>query len=802
MLDGGSNPHPANTSRINNQHNRLGEEGGGGRILTPKMLNATNSRSLRELLSNETSIHISPCESTLRPSTGMFRSDHSTTYFTTVTGRIIPTNSSPTPTWMMHQSQLPNICPTHLQQHSIDQPNTALFHHLSTSSPSHPTDTRKENAGLYPASAPVPSPALVDESNGYYSNPTSSTQQQRRRVTLPAHGRTPDLPFSAATTNRGSGGGGDGEITLAGQYQGCRERRRTVTSTTYVRPPDPGSSSSRFTSKQYYCNRVVDDDDNVKVNPGNRRQKEKKPRSPPPVKGKAPDPPSTPYHEVVKMMNNVQARSSPMTSFRRCVSLPACATTPKPQADSIPSDKVGAEDDTLMSPKSSSCSTSNSSSRRQIRRHSLPIISETEDDQTLCTTFTNSSQMSGRRILRTMMTKDYGSSHRSDTSSHSSQNEKLSQYQVGETLRDDSHSIAFTSSAQAWILLTKLPVNSPIFVKRTSREWTYATLISWIGDEHKYQEGEDTEGHAVNGEDSRCTLVASLHSTRNAKKVLKRDHWKKCIRLVNAKAVDGLDTATASPTSVAASNNNLSLETTYLSKTTPKEAIMISRSPSPNTIGSTRSSMSDLYSATNTVTSIMSSADTVADNPYVVRNLFPADSADGSAPEKCNTTRSPTMTTSLNNLHSKKVSWRLTQSVDNLDDNVSSNSDATPLRSGAIAISSSPGSDDNTSSHTSSDSPDFVNLHARHFWGSRRDRMRPSGMQHRTKPSSSNSLCDEKEVSQRMWCDSTCAPESGSVSDASGGSLWNALLDNNSRKEDIIPTLPSLSSARSCGAFD
>ena len=545
---------------------------------------------------------------------------------------------------------------------------------------------------------------------------------------------------------------------------------------------------------------------------------------PPPLtttaKGRAPDPPSTPYHELKMsssmVANHVPIRSSPTSSFRRCVSLPTKATCSQQQedckfrrCDSVPTaatcsqpqgDHKSNHQDLLVTVDSSSRSTFKSNT--PLRRPSLPIISEARHNLS-CLTMLNTSPKTMTRspFLHSKMMQDQSDvSHYDNHPSSDLKIEHCHPYQVGETLRDESHSIAFTSSAQAKILLSKLPVNSPLFVKRTSREWTYAIVVRWIDEQEQHPNVSDTEGYAVKEEELRSSsLVVSLHSTQNSRKVLNWNQWEKCLRLVNSQAVakDGVATITAaaSPTSVA--EGYVSLERSSFPQNSSKTIMIPSSAPSPNTISTARST----YSTANTVTSILSSADTIVGNPFVVRNLFPTVSVDD---REKNTSKSQTMVASLNKLHSKKVSWR------DLDD-VSSKSDATPVRSGAIA-SSWPGSDtDNTNSQTSSESPDTVNLHARHFWGSRRDRMRPRGI-HRNTPRSRGcvSLCGDKgRAQQRMWCDSTCAPESGSFSDASGGSVWNTLLDSNSRKEYdtvTIPTLPyyfptsaSYSSAR-CGA--
>jgi hypothetical protein len=437
--------------------------------------------------------------------------------------------------------------------------------------------------------------------------------------------------------------------------------------------------------------------------------------------------------------------------------------------------------------------------------------------------------------------------HTSSSSNEHTTTTTCHQYQVGEPLRDQSHSIAFTSSDQAWILLSKLPLNSPLFVKRTSREWTYATLVSWVDDEehppHDHHLYDDHDGGNGENEGAGYTsLVASLHSTRNVKKVLKKDRWEKCLRLVNANMVDadGLMTTTttaaaasttskavaASPTSVAAGNS--SGEALYPSDASSATMMNASTPSSSNTSSSYTKLISDLCSSANTVTSVDEDTGLADNHPFVVhnqsttrsvedselgdvvRNLFSEDSSNATAIDKPSPTtvgQSLTRSANLNNLHSKKVSWRLSHSLNDLanneDDAISSKTDATPLRSGAtIGSSSSPSGcslfDNHTrSSQTSSESsPDTVNLHARHFIGSRRERMRPRGMNRssnkprRSRSSGSISLCDESDRAQRVWCDSTCAPESGSISDACGGSVWETLVENKSRKEKGLPTLP------------
>ena len=95
------------------------------------------------------------------------------------------------------------------------------------------------------------------------------------------------------------------------------------------------------------------------------------------------------------------------------------------------------------------------------------------------------------------------------------------------------HSITFTSSCQASILLTKLPINSPLFVKRTNQEWTYAILVGKLKDSY----GD-------------MSLIVALDSSGKVKKILERSKWDRGIRLVYRNDVD------TSSLSIAATNNS------------------------------------------------------------------------------------------------------------------------------------------------------------------------------------------------------------------------------------------------------
>ncbi|KAL3816705.1 hypothetical protein ACHAXA_009144 [Cyclostephanos tholiformis] len=97
-------------------------------------------------------------------------------------------------------------------------------------------------------------------------------------------------------------------------------------------------------------------------------------------------------------------------------------------------------------------------------------------------------------------------------------------YRVGEALRREHHSIppsAFREDEFVHLLSSRMPLGSHLFVRRSIGAWTYAKLVR----RHK------------NGE----TLSVSLESTRDARKVLNKKYWWRCLRLVNDNAVVASD---------------------------------------------------------------------------------------------------------------------------------------------------------------------------------------------------------------------------------------------------------------------
>ena len=103
------------------------------------------------------------------------------------------------------------------------------------------------------------------------------------------------------------------------------------------------------------------------------------------------------------------------------------------------------------------------------------------------------------------------------------------QYQVGQTLRVEHHAVPFTSAEDALHHLSKLPLGSPLFVKRTSGKWTYASIV-----ERQVKDGD--------------SLIVSLDMKSDSHKILNRDCWVRCLRLFSSSAIKSTATATAADT--------------------------------------------------------------------------------------------------------------------------------------------------------------------------------------------------------------------------------------------------------------
>jgi len=109
-----------------------------------------------------------------------------------------------------------------------------------------------------------------------------------------------------------------------------------------------------------------------------------------------------------------------------------------------------------------------------------------------------------------------------ETRSSSHAGDLVVRYQVGDTRAHSAHSLPFSSESQASALLARLPLQTPLFVKRSDRNFTYSVLV----------ERRD------NGSGGGTSLVVAMNEGGRRRKVLERRHWETCLRLVNTRVVD------------------------------------------------------------------------------------------------------------------------------------------------------------------------------------------------------------------------------------------------------------------------
>jgi hypothetical protein len=140
------------------------------------------------------------------------------------------------------------------------------------------------------------------------------------------------------------------------------------------------------------------------------------------------------------------------------------------------------------------------------------------------------------------------------------------QYQVGQTLRAEHHAVPFTSVEDASHHLSTLSLGSPLFVKRTSGEWTYASLV-----ERQVKDGD--------------SLIVSLDTKSDSHKLLNRDCWVRCLRLVNSSAIttSAAVKSIATTTTADATPSSLS-RPAYADQTTVTEPLSNTSSSSHRTL--------------------------------------------------------------------------------------------------------------------------------------------------------------------------------------------------------------------------
>jgi len=105
--------------------------------------------------------------------------------------------------------------------------------------------------------------------------------------------------------------------------------------------------------------------------------------------------------------------------------------------------------------------------------------------------------------------------------------EEVVLYKVGDTLKCSTHSLRFSSTEQAAKVLSDVPINTPVFVKRTDRYWSYATLIERIRVENSQLTHVVVSLTNANGDEGGIMKTKIIQSNR----------WPVCLMIVNSRKV-------------------------------------------------------------------------------------------------------------------------------------------------------------------------------------------------------------------------------------------------------------------------
>ena len=106
--------------------------------------------------------------------------------------------------------------------------------------------------------------------------------------------------------------------------------------------------------------------------------------------------------------------------------------------------------------------------------------------------------------------------------------EGLVSYKVGDTLKYSTHSLRFSSTEQASKVLSDIPINTPLFAKRTDRYWSYATLIERIRDENSQLTHVVVSLTNANGNEGGGIMKT---------KIIQSNRWPICLMMVNSRKV-------------------------------------------------------------------------------------------------------------------------------------------------------------------------------------------------------------------------------------------------------------------------
>jgi hypothetical protein len=103
-------------------------------------------------------------------------------------------------------------------------------------------------------------------------------------------------------------------------------------------------------------------------------------------------------------------------------------------------------------------------------------------------------------------------------------------YKLGQAA-DARDIVRFRSVEQAHETLPTLPIGTPLFVKRSNREWTYARIVSYrrpdssVGDNDFHADDYWNEG-------KKNFIVVVLNEDHSMRKFIGKNKWYSCVRLV------------------------------------------------------------------------------------------------------------------------------------------------------------------------------------------------------------------------------------------------------------------------------
>ena len=100
-------------------------------------------------------------------------------------------------------------------------------------------------------------------------------------------------------------------------------------------------------------------------------------------------------------------------------------------------------------------------------------------------------------------------------------------YKLGETAQE-CDIVRFRSKEQSHETLPKLPIGTPLFVKRSNRTWTYARIVSYRRPEAADASWEDEYWN----EGKENFIVVVLDEDHSMRKFIGKDKWYFCVRLV------------------------------------------------------------------------------------------------------------------------------------------------------------------------------------------------------------------------------------------------------------------------------